>query len=58
MIGHVIADRAGHALHTKLVEAILAQPDKWVLMNTKEQAVSPHAISPRSGYVPQPASYC
>ena len=58
MIGHVIADRAGHALHTKLVEAILAQPDKWVFVNTKEQAVSTPALSPRAGYAPQPASYC
>jgi UDP-3-O-[3-hydroxymyristoyl] N-acetylglucosamine deacetylase len=58
MIGHVIADRAGHALHTKLVEAILAQPDKWVFMNTKEQAISTQALSPRTGYAPQPASYC
>ncbi len=58
IIGHVIADRAGHALHTKLVEAILAHPDKWVFMNTKEQAVSPQTLSPRAGYAPQPASYC
>jgi UDP-3-O-[3-hydroxymyristoyl] N-acetylglucosamine deacetylase len=58
MIGHVIADRAGHALHTKLVEAILAQPDKWVLMNTSEQAVPAQSISSRTGYAPQPASYC
>ena len=58
MIGHVIADRAGHALHTKLVEAILAQPDKWVLMNTKEQGVSAQTLSPRAAYAPQPAYYC
>lgn len=60
MIGHVIADRAGHALHTKLVETILAQPEKWVLMNTKESLVNTHshAKSTRSGYAPQPASYC
>lgn len=58
IIGHVIAHRAGHALHTKLVEAILAQPDKWVLMNAIEQAVSPQVVSPRAGYIPQPATYC
>jgi UDP-3-O-[3-hydroxymyristoyl] N-acetylglucosamine deacetylase len=58
IIGHVIAERAGHALHTKLVEAILDQPEKWVLMNTKESAVMPHVKSPRTGYAPQPASYC
>lgn len=32
-IGHIIAERSGHALHTKLVEQILAQPDKWVLLS-------------------------
>lgn len=39
-IGHLIADRSGHALHTKLVEKILEQPDKWVLLNHGEQPVS------------------
>ena len=29
-IGHIVAERSGHALHTKLVEQILAQRDKWV----------------------------
>lgn len=32
-IGHLIARRSGHALHRKLVEKILAQPDAWVLLN-------------------------
>jgi UDP-3-O-[3-hydroxymyristoyl] N-acetylglucosamine deacetylase len=32
-IGHIHAERSGHALHTKLVEQILAQPDKWVLLS-------------------------
>jgi len=39
-LGHLIADRSGHALHTKLVEKILEQPDKWVLVNRGEQPVS------------------
>lgn len=33
-IGHIVADRSGHALHTRLVQQILDQPDKWVLLNT------------------------
>ncbi|MEE8240596.1 MAG: UDP-3-O-acyl-N-acetylglucosamine deacetylase, partial [Nitrospirales bacterium] len=37
-IGHEVAYRSGHTLHTKLVEAILDQPDKWVLLNADEQA--------------------
>ncbi len=36
-IGHLTARRSGHALHTKLVEQILAQPDKWVLLNTQKE---------------------
>lgn len=34
-IGHIIADRSGHALHTRLVQQILQQPDKWVLLNAE-----------------------
>ena len=34
-IGHIVADRSGHALHTRLVEQILAQPEKWVLLNVE-----------------------
>src|SRR5207253_9005439 len=52
-IGHLIADRSGHALHTQLVEKILEQPDKWVLLNRCEQPVSlesqPALSASRSG---------
>lgn len=33
-IGHLIADRSGHALHTRLVKQILNHPECWVLLNT------------------------
>lgn len=47
IIGHIIAERSGHALHTRLVQEILTHPEKWVLLNT-EPAVTgtrsvPHA---------------
>ena len=32
-IGHIIAERSGHALHTRLVQRILEQPEKWALLN-------------------------
>jgi UDP-3-O-[3-hydroxymyristoyl] N-acetylglucosamine deacetylase len=32
-IGHIVAERSGHALHTRLVRQILEQPEKWVLLN-------------------------
>ena len=37
-IGHIIAERSGHALHTRLVHQILQQPEKWVLLNTETPA--------------------
>jgi len=33
IIGHFQAKRAGHLLHTQLVQAILDNPDKWILLN-------------------------
>ena len=33
-IGHLIADRSGHALHTSLVKQIIDHPECWVLLNT------------------------
>lgn len=38
-IGHLIAERSGHALHTRLVEQILEQPEKWVLLNTEPASI-------------------
>lgn len=37
-IGHIIAERSGHALHTRLVRQILEQPEKWVLLNMEPLA--------------------
>ncbi|MGQ0695345.1 MAG: UDP-3-O-acyl-N-acetylglucosamine deacetylase [Nitrospiraceae bacterium] len=38
-IGHIVAERSGHALHTRLVQQILEQPEKWVLLNAEPLAV-------------------
>lgn len=37
-IGHIIAERSGHAMHTRLVEQILSHQDCWVLLNADEPA--------------------
>jgi UDP-3-O-[3-hydroxymyristoyl] N-acetylglucosamine deacetylase len=37
-IGHLIADRSGHALHTRLVRQILDHPECWVLLNADHTA--------------------
>jgi len=39
-IGHIVAERSGHALHTRLVQQILEQPEKWVLLNAEPLAVA------------------
>ena len=47
-IGHIVADRSGHALHTRLVQQILMQTEKWVLLNTEssgaEKRSAAHAL--------------
>jgi UDP-3-O-[3-hydroxymyristoyl] N-acetylglucosamine deacetylase len=45
-IGHLIADRSGHALHTKLVKQILDHPDCWVLLNADHGVASTETHSP------------
>lgn len=49
-IGHLIADRSGHALHTKLVEKILDQTDSWVMINADERPVTAQPQSSRPVY--------
>lgn len=44
-IGHVKADRSGHALHTKLVTEILRRPECWVMLSLDDHSV-PHELSP------------
>ena len=34
LIGHVVADRAGHAMHTQLVSQLLRQKECWTLTTT------------------------
>jgi UDP-3-O-[3-hydroxymyristoyl] N-acetylglucosamine deacetylase len=47
-IGHLIADRSGHALHTRLVRQILDHPECWVLLNADQAEVSPALSAPSS----------
>jgi UDP-3-O-[3-hydroxymyristoyl] N-acetylglucosamine deacetylase len=44
-IGHLVAERSGHAIHTRLVQEILTHPDSWVLLNADETVA---ASEPRS----------
>jgi UDP-3-O-[3-hydroxymyristoyl] N-acetylglucosamine deacetylase len=51
-IGHLIADRSGHALHTRLVKQILDHPECWVLLNADHSVTQseprPAIAAPRS----------
>ena len=61
IIGRFEAKRAGHLLHTQLVQAILDNPDKWITMNagttTKPEMLNRIALSSHSTSLPdlQPA---
>lgn len=44
-IGHLIADRSGHALHTRLVRQILDHPECWVLLNADHSAAQSESLS-------------
>jgi UDP-3-O-[3-hydroxymyristoyl] N-acetylglucosamine deacetylase len=44
-IGHLIADRSGHALHTRLVKQILDHPECWVLLNADHSAAQSESLS-------------
>jgi UDP-3-O-[3-hydroxymyristoyl] N-acetylglucosamine deacetylase len=37
VIGHFIADRAGHKLHGQLVQRILEHPETWILVNANHE---------------------
>lgn len=36
IIGYFEAKRAGHLLHTQLIQAIIDNPDKWIMLNAGE----------------------
>ena len=59
VIGHITADRSGHALHTKLVETILRQPDCWTLIQSEAVVSSAAQVKPASasfGHAPAMAA--
>jgi UDP-3-O-[3-hydroxymyristoyl] N-acetylglucosamine deacetylase len=52
-IGHLIADRSGHALHTRLVKQILDHPECWVLLNADHTASAVEVSSSLSSTSPR-----
>lgn len=60
VIGHFVADRGGHSLHAELVQAILENPDSWILLNASEEERSTLLKSKSpfltpTAQIPQPA---
>jgi len=45
-IGHLIAERSGHAIHTRLVQQVLTHPNSWVLLNADETVAASESRSP------------
>ena len=45
IIGHIVADRAGHAMHAQLVSQLLRRKDCWTLTHTPPAKVSVPASS-------------
>lgn len=43
LLGHVVAHRAGHALHTSLAARLLDEPDAWCLVNAQAPAAEEFA---------------
>jgi UDP-3-O-[3-hydroxymyristoyl] N-acetylglucosamine deacetylase len=48
LIGHVIAERAGHAMHFALVARLMREKGAWTLLSQKqlETAAANHPLSP------------
>jgi UDP-3-O-[3-hydroxymyristoyl] N-acetylglucosamine deacetylase len=41
LLGHVVAERAGHAMHAQLVSRLLRERQAWKLISTSEAAAKP-----------------
>jgi UDP-3-O-[3-hydroxymyristoyl] N-acetylglucosamine deacetylase len=54
-IGHLIADRSGHALHTRLVKQILDHPECWVLLNADQTVLHAEVCPSHTSSAPRSA---
>ena len=45
LIGHLVAHRGGHALHTAFAAQVLAQTDAWTLVEGVPETVGAHAVA-------------
>ena len=52
IIGHLVAHRGGHALHTAFAAHLLDEPEAWTLVETPLQPAERAAALPVKGAVP------
>jgi UDP-3-O-[3-hydroxymyristoyl] N-acetylglucosamine deacetylase len=43
LLGHVVAERAGHAMHAQLVTRLLQERKSWKLVSASESAAQPES---------------
>jgi len=55
LIGHVVAERAGHAMHAQLVSQLIRQKDYWMLVPAPE-ADPRVSVSPATEFAPSRAA--
>ena len=55
VIGHLVAHRAGHALHTEFAAKILEETHAWRLVEASGDALLPHSV-PVTAAVPRLAN--
>jgi UDP-3-O-[3-hydroxymyristoyl] N-acetylglucosamine deacetylase len=44
VLGRVVADRAGHAMHTALVSRLMHDPSSWELATVSEPTALPETV--------------
>jgi UDP-3-O-[3-hydroxymyristoyl] N-acetylglucosamine deacetylase len=53
-VGEIVAVRSGHALHARLVDAILASPDHWIMVSSESMRPAGRVSSLSSALVASP----
>ena len=56
VIGHLVAHRAGHALHTEFAAKILEESDAWRLVESANETASLPMMSPVKSRAPRLAN--
>jgi UDP-3-O-[3-hydroxymyristoyl] N-acetylglucosamine deacetylase len=55
LVGHVVAQRAGHAMHAALVNRLLREKDAWTLVHAADLQPKP-STTPSAAFAPSPVA--